>query len=81
MSQTLLCDKVDNNASNHYLHRKSSDGLGLSVAQKPSRVHSFEQVFGKAHVFYPETSAERCTAALLLEIDSIGLVRKTSGRS
>lgn len=25
-----------------------------------------KQVFGKAHVFYPETSAERCTAALLL---------------
>jgi 3' terminal RNA ribose 2'-O-methyltransferase Hen1 len=40
-----------------------------------------EQVFGKAYVFYPETSAERCTAALLLEIDPIGLVRNRRGPS
>jgi len=53
--------------------------LGYLLHKSPSRVHSFEQVFGKAHVFYPETSAERCTAALLLEIDSIGLVRNRRG--
>ena len=44
-------------------------------------MHSFEQVFGKAHVFYPETANERCTAALLLEIDPIGLVRDRRGPS
>jgi len=53
--------------------------LGYLLHKSPSRVHSFEQVFGKAHVFYPETSAERCTAALLLEIYSIGLVRNRRG--
>jgi RNA repair, ligase-Pnkp-associating, region of Hen1 len=26
-------------------------------------------------VFYPEATAERCTAALLVEIDPVGLVR------
>jgi hypothetical protein len=49
--------------------------------KSPFRVHSFEQVFGKAHVFYAETTPERSTAALLLEIDPIGLVRNRSGPS
>src|SRR5213076_2429011 len=31
--------------------------------------------FGKAHVYYPEVSAERCTACLLLDVDSVGMVR------
>lgn len=30
---------------------------------------------GQAHVFYPESSPERCTAALLLDVDPVGLVR------
>jgi len=55
--------------------------LGYLLHKSPSRVHSFEQVFGKAHVFYPETTPERCTAALLLEIDPIGLVRNRRGPS
>ena len=59
----------------------SATDLGYLLHKSPSRVHSFEQVFGKAHVFYPETSPERCTAALLLEIDPIGLVRNRRGPS
>src|SRR5215469_271549 len=55
--------------------------LGYLLHKSPFRVHSFEQVFGKAHVFYPETSVDRCTAALLLEIDPIGLVRSRRGPS
>lgn len=55
--------------------------LGYLLHKSPFRVHTFEQVFGKAHVFYPEATAERCTAALLLEIDSIGLVRNRRGPS
>jgi 3' terminal RNA ribose 2'-O-methyltransferase Hen1 len=55
--------------------------LGYLLHKSPFRVHSLEQVFGKAYVFYPETSAERCTAALLLEIDPIGLVRNRRGPS
>jgi hypothetical protein len=45
------------------------------------RVHSFDQVVGKTHIFYPEATPERCTAALLLEINPIGLVRNRRGPS
>jgi hypothetical protein len=31
------------------------------------------------HVFYPDASDERCTAALLLEVDPIALVRGRKG--
>jgi 3' terminal RNA ribose 2'-O-methyltransferase Hen1 len=61
-------------------HRPATD-LGYLLHKSPFRIHSLEQVFGKAHVFYPETTPERCTAALLLEIDSIGLVRNRRGPS
>src|SRR3984893_7785457 len=61
-------------------HRPATD-LGYLLHKSPFRIHSLEQVFGKAHIFYPESTAERCTAALLLEIDSIGLVRNRRGPS
>jgi hypothetical protein len=57
---------------------KTATDLSYLLHKSPFRVHSFEQVFGKAHVFYPETSPERCTAALLLEIDPIGLVEESA---
>jgi 3' terminal RNA ribose 2'-O-methyltransferase Hen1 len=38
-------------------------------------VQSFGVSSGTAHVFYPEAADERCTAALLLEVDPVGLVR------
>jgi hypothetical protein len=34
---------------------------------------------GHAHVFYPKANTERCTAALLLDIDPVGLVRNRRG--
>jgi len=61
-------------------HRPATD-LGYLLHKSPFRVHTLEQVFGKAYIFYPETTVERCTAALLLEIDSIGLVRNRRGPS
>src|SRR6267154_5523204 len=61
-------------------HKPATD-LGYLLHKSPFRMHSFEQVFGKVHVFYPETTDERCTAALLLEIDPIGLVRDRRGPS
>jgi 3' terminal RNA ribose 2'-O-methyltransferase Hen1 len=53
--------------------------LGYLLGKNPARVQTFELAFGKAHVFYPEASEERCTAALLLEIDPVGLVRGKHG--
>ena len=55
--------------------------LGYLLHKSPFHIHSLEQVFGKAHIFYPETTTNRCIAALLLEIDSIGLVRNRRGPS
>src|SRR5262249_13991027 len=53
--------------------------LGYLLHKNPSRVQSFELSFGQAHVFYPEASHKRCTAALLLDVDPVGLVRKRRG--
>jgi len=49
--------------------------LGYLLHKNPARVQVADLSFGKAHVFYPEASAERCTAALLVEVDPVGLVR------
>src|SRR5438105_2961737 len=49
--------------------------LGYLLHKHPSRVQSFSLAFGQAHVFYPEASAERCSAALLLDVDPVHLVR------
>lgn len=53
--------------------------LGYLLHKSPDRLHSFSLAYGKAHVFYPEATPQRCTFALLLEIDPIGLVRNRRG--
>jgi 3' terminal RNA ribose 2'-O-methyltransferase Hen1 len=55
-------------------HEPATD-LGYLLHKNPQRVHEVELSFGKARVFYPEATDTRCTAALLLDIDPIGLVR------
>src|SRR5215211_1490157 len=55
--------------------------LGYLLHKNPSRLHTFPLSFGQAHVFYPEATAERCTAALLLDVDPVGLVRNRKGPS
>ena len=49
--------------------------LGYLLHKHPDRLQSFAVSAGQAHVFYPEAAEQRCTAALLLEIDPITLVR------
>jgi len=55
-------------------HEPATD-LGYLLHKHPDRCQSFDLSFGKAHVFYPEASAERCVACLLLDVDPVGLVR------
>jgi 3' terminal RNA ribose 2'-O-methyltransferase Hen1 len=55
--------------------RRPASDLGYLLAKHPDRTQAFELPFGSAHVFYPEVSEERCTFALLLGVDPIGLVR------
>jgi 3' terminal RNA ribose 2'-O-methyltransferase Hen1 len=59
-------------------HQPATD-LGYLLHKNPARLHSFALTFGEAHVFYPEASAERCTAAVLLDVDPVGLVRNRRG--
>jgi 3' terminal RNA ribose 2'-O-methyltransferase Hen1 len=52
-----------------------ADDLGHLLHKHPARVQSFDLSVGTAHVFYPRADAQVCTAALLLEVDPVGLVR------
>lgn len=61
-------------------HDPATD-LGYLLHKHPGRLQSFPQSVGTAHVFYPEAEPSRCTAALLLEVDPIGLVRGRKGPS
>jgi 3' terminal RNA ribose 2'-O-methyltransferase Hen1 len=58
-------------------HQPASD-LGYLLHKHPDRCQSFDLSFGRAHVFYPEVGAERCSACLLLDVDPIGMVRSKS---
>jgi len=55
-------------------HEPATD-LGYLLHKHPGRVHEIEQTFGKAWVFYPEADDGRCEAALVLDVDPVGLVR------
>ena len=60
-------------------HTPATD-LGYLLHKNPARAQSFGLSFGQAHVFYPEATQERCTAALLLDVDPVALVRGQHGR-
>jgi 3' terminal RNA ribose 2'-O-methyltransferase Hen1 len=55
-------------------HRPATD-LGFLLHKHPEKAQSFSATSGTAHVFYPRADEQECTAALLLEVDPIGLVR------
>lgn len=55
-------------------HTPASD-LGYLLHKHPGRVHETELPFGKAVLFYPHVSDQRCEAAIVLDVDPIGLVR------
>jgi len=49
--------------------------LGYLLAKNPASVQDFSHGFGRSRVFYPEATEQRCTAALYVEIDPIGLIK------
>jgi len=55
--------------------RQDATDLGFLLHKHPDRFQSFDLSFGKVHVFYPESGAQRCAACLLLDVDPIGMVR------
>ncbi|MGH3739766.1 MAG: 3' terminal RNA ribose 2'-O-methyltransferase Hen1 [Micromonosporaceae bacterium] len=60
--------------------RQPATDLGYLLVKHPDRVQSFDTTGGTAHVWYPEATEERCTAALLLEVDPVALARPPKGR-
>ncbi|RKS05635.1 3' terminal RNA ribose 2'-O-methyltransferase Hen1 [Nocardiopsis sp. Huas11] len=65
----------------HATTARPATDLGFLLHKHPDRVQSFEQSFGTAHLFYPEAGEERCTAALLLEVDPQALLRSRTSVS
>src|SRR6266568_5089753 len=59
--------------------QRPATDLGFLLHKNPAGAQSFDLSFGRVHVFYPEATTERCTAALLLDVDSVGLVRGKGG--
>jgi 3' terminal RNA ribose 2'-O-methyltransferase Hen1 len=62
-------------------HKPATD-LGYLVHKNPYRCQQTELSFGSLDIFFPEATKDRCTLALLLDVDPIGLVRgKNSART
>ncbi|MEO7453902.1 MAG: 3' terminal RNA ribose 2'-O-methyltransferase Hen1, partial [Fimbriimonadales bacterium] len=60
-------------------HTPATD-LGYLLHKNPDRVHEVDLAFGTATVLYPEASEDACTAALIVDVDPVALVRgKASG--
>ncbi len=60
--------------------RPPATELGWLLHKHPDNVRTVSFPFGDAHVFFPEATDERCTAALLVEVDPVGLVRRRGGK-
>jgi len=60
-------------------HTPATD-LGFLLHKHPDHVHTREFPFGAATVFYPEATADACTAAVMLDVDPVGMVRGRSGK-
>jgi 3' terminal RNA ribose 2'-O-methyltransferase Hen1 len=53
--------------------------LGYLLHKNPERVQTTTMSFGQVHVVYPQADRDRCTAALVVEVDPVGLVRDRKG--
>lgn len=71
----VLCHKLDCMLLTITTTHSPATDLGYLLHKNPARVQSFELSSGQAHVFYPEATEDRCTAALLLDVDPVALVR------
>ncbi|MFB9349967.1 3' terminal RNA ribose 2'-O-methyltransferase Hen1 [Streptomyces heliomycini] len=60
--------------------QRPATDLGFLLHKHPEKAQAFSTSYGTAHVLYPEADAERCTAALLLEVDAVALVRRGKGK-
>lgn len=61
-------------------HKPATD-LGFLLHKHPDKFQSVDLSIGKAHIFYPESSEDKTTVALLLDIDPIDMVRGAKNMS
>lgn len=54
---------------------KPAGNLGFLLHKHPDKLQTINLAVGRAHIFYPESSEDRTTVALMLEIDPIDMVR------
>ncbi|MCY2932357.1 MAG: 3' terminal RNA ribose 2'-O-methyltransferase Hen1 [Planctomycetota bacterium] len=59
-------------------HPPATD-LGYLLHKNPAKCQTFDGSFGKVHVFYPEATTDRCTVAMLLDVDPVDMVRGRAG--
>src|SRR5689334_13349473 len=55
-------------------HKPATD-LGYLLHKNPGNLHSADFGFGTAHVFYPVATEDETTAAVIVDVDPVGLVR------
>ncbi len=55
-------------------HKPATD-LGFLLHKHPDKFQSVDLSVGEAHIFYPESSEDKTSVALLLDIDPIDMVR------
>lgn len=60
-------------------HKPATD-LGFLLHKHPDHVHTRDFPFGSATVCYPEATEDACTAALVLDVDPVGMVRGREGK-
>jgi 3' terminal RNA ribose 2'-O-methyltransferase Hen1 len=60
-------------------YRPATD-LGYLLHKNPGRSQEAELAYGRAHLFYPEATGDRCTFALLLDLDPVAIVRGNAGQ-
>jgi len=53
-------------------HTPATD-LGSLLHKHPNRCQAFDLAYGRAHVFYREADAHRCTAELSMHVGPMGL--------
>ncbi len=58
--------------------RAPATDLGYLLHKHPDRVQQFKQSFGVATVFYPQADDERCTVALMIDVDPVRLRGRSS---
>lgn len=59
-------------------HQPATD-LGYLLHKNPGGHHTAEFGFGTGHVLFPQADEERCTAALVVDVDPVALVRGRPG--